>query len=50
MPSILVEMGYLSDSSDSKLLADPTHQRRFAQAMLHAVDRYFAAIAGPVRR
>ncbi|GIL40980.1 N-acetylmuramoyl-L-alanine amidase family protein [Roseiterribacter gracilis] len=50
MPSILVEMGYLSDSSDSKLLADPTHQRRFAQAMLHAVDRYFAAISGPVRR
>jgi N-acetylmuramoyl-L-alanine amidase len=50
MPSILVEMGYLSDSSDSKLLADPAHQRRFAQAMLRAVDRYFAAIAGPVRR
>lgn len=50
MPSILVEMGYLSDGSDSRLLADPSHQRRFAQAMLRAVDRYFAAIGGPVRR
>jgi N-acetylmuramoyl-L-alanine amidase len=50
MPSILVEMGYLSDGSDSKLLADPAHQRRFAQAMLRAVDRYFAAITGPTRR
>jgi N-acetylmuramoyl-L-alanine amidase len=50
MPSILVEMGYLSDGSDSKLLADSAHQRRFAQAMLRAVDRYFAAIAGPSRR
>jgi N-acetylmuramoyl-L-alanine amidase len=42
IPSVLIEMGYLSDPSDARALADPAHQARIARAVADGVDRYFA--------
>jgi N-acetylmuramoyl-L-alanine amidase len=42
IPSVLIEMGYLSDLSDARALADPRHQQRIASAIAEGVDRYFA--------
>jgi N-acetylmuramoyl-L-alanine amidase len=35
-------MGYLSDISDARALADPRHQAQIALAIREGVDRYFA--------
>lgn len=40
-PSILVETGFVSNYTDAMALADPTHQRGFAQAIADGVKRYF---------
>jgi N-acetylmuramoyl-L-alanine amidase len=42
IPSVLIEMGYLSDMSDARALADPRHQQQIASAIAEGVDRYFA--------
>jgi len=42
IPSVLVEMGYLSDISEARGLADPAYRARIATALTEAVDRYFA--------
>ncbi len=42
MPSVLIELGYLSNLSDEKALADPAHLAKIAKAMVRAIDRYFA--------
>jgi N-acetylmuramoyl-L-alanine amidase len=44
MPSVLVELGYLSNPEDAKNLGDDTFRAKLAQAALRAVDRYFADI------
>lgn len=41
VPSILVEMGYLSNRKDEKLLLSRAYQRRISAAMVRAIDRYF---------
>ena len=42
IPSVLIEMGYLSDISDARALADPRHQLQIANAITAGVQRYFA--------
>jgi len=42
IPSVLIEMGYLSDMADARALADPRHQQQIAGAIADGVDRYFA--------
>jgi len=42
VPSVLIEMGYLSNAADEKLLRQSRHQERFAQALIKAADRFFA--------
>lgn len=42
IPSVLIEMGYLSDMADAHALADPRHQQQIASAIADGVDRYFA--------
>jgi N-acetylmuramoyl-L-alanine amidase len=42
IPSVLVEMGYLSDRSDARALADPSHQLQIAKGVAAGIDRYFA--------
>jgi len=41
VPSVLIEMGYLSNAADEKLLRQSRHQERFAQALIKAADRFF---------
>jgi N-acetylmuramoyl-L-alanine amidase len=41
-PAVLLEMGYLSNPHDERLMVQTAHLRRLAQAAVGAVDRYFA--------
>ena len=43
IPSSLVELGCLSNPQDEMLLPQPAHQQRLAQALVRAIDDYFAA-------
>lgn len=49
VPSVLVEMGYLSNRMDERMLKDRAHRRKLMGAVLRAIERYFAAQAS-VRR
>ncbi len=50
VPSVLVEMGYLSNRQDAAFLSSRRGQQRIAEALLAAIDRYFAALrAGRLR-
>ncbi len=42
MPSVLVELGYLSNRADEKLLRSGKHRAKVAVAILRAIDAYFA--------
>ena len=41
VPSVLLEMGYLSNYKEEKLLRQPSYRRMVAKYMVNAVDRYF---------
>ncbi|HVY17677.1 MAG TPA: N-acetylmuramoyl-L-alanine amidase [Rhodopila sp.] len=41
IPSVLVEMGFMSNRRDEAALRTPAHRRLVAQAMRRAVDMYF---------
>ncbi len=41
IPSVLVEMGYLSEIADAHALADSRHQLQMAKAITEGIDRYF---------
>ena len=43
MPSVLIELGYLSNPADEQALADDAHIARLATAIARAVDVYFGA-------
>ncbi len=43
MPSVLVELGYLSNEKDEAVVRSRAGQAKFADALVDAVDRYFAA-------
>ncbi|MDA0703378.1 MAG: N-acetylmuramoyl-L-alanine amidase [Proteobacteria bacterium] len=42
VPSVLVEMGYLSNPTEEKNLKSKAHRRKMAAAVVKAVDSYFA--------
>jgi len=42
MPSVLVELGCLSNPEDERLLRQRAHQQRLAHGLAHAIDDYFA--------
>jgi N-acetylmuramoyl-L-alanine amidase len=42
VPSVLVEMGYISSSKDEALLSSSTHQKKLARAVRKAVENYFS--------
>jgi N-acetylmuramoyl-L-alanine amidase len=39
-PAVLVEMGHLSNPRDEAALKDPAHRKKFAAAMVRALDQY----------
>lgn len=41
VPAVLVEMGYLSNDSEERLLRQPHYRARLAKAVTKAVERYF---------
>ena len=41
VPSALIELGYLSNPTDERLLRDGKHRRRLAGAIARAIDGYF---------
>jgi N-acetylmuramoyl-L-alanine amidase len=43
MPSVLIELGYLSNPADERALADDAHIARLSAAVARAVDAYFGA-------
>lgn len=42
IPSVLVEMGYLSNKADERLLRSDAQRAKLAAAMRHSVDSFFA--------
>ncbi|HET6309293.1 MAG TPA: N-acetylmuramoyl-L-alanine amidase, partial [Rhodopila sp.] len=44
IPSVLVEMGFMSNAKDEAALRRPDHRKMVAEAMRRAVDAYFAGI------
>jgi N-acetylmuramoyl-L-alanine amidase len=43
VPSILIEMGYLSNRTDERELKSPRFRSKFAAALVRGFDRYFAS-------
>ena len=43
IPSVLIEMGYLSNPKEERLLRQPAYQRKLADAIARAMGRYFEA-------
>ncbi|EME67768.1 N-acetylmuramoyl-L-alanine amidase, partial [Paramagnetospirillum caucaseum] len=41
VPAVLVEMGYLSNESEEKLLRQPQYRARLAKSVVKAVERFF---------
>ena len=50
LPSVLLEMGFLSNRKDEALLRQPAQRRVLVQAVRDAIDDYFAEIRGPASR
>jgi N-acetylmuramoyl-L-alanine amidase len=48
MPSVLIELGYLSNPADEKALADDAHIFTLATAVARAVDAYFRSRTIPI--
>ncbi len=47
-PSVLLELGYLSNREDAARLTDPAYQRRLARAIRKAIEEYFATRRPPL--
>ena len=45
MPSVLVELGCLSNPGDERLLPQRGYQQRLAHGLLQAIEHYFGAHA-----
>lgn len=43
VPAVLVELGYLSNRADERLLFDAKARRRLMSAIVRAIDRYFGS-------
>ena len=41
VPSVLLEMGYISTPDDERLLTDPNHQKKLSESITHAIEDYF---------
>lgn len=50
VPTTIVEMGFLSNESDDRLMADDTFRKNAAIGIANGLDRYFAEVKEPVTR
>ncbi|SEH33517.1 N-acetylmuramoyl-L-alanine amidase [Magnetospirillum fulvum] len=50
LPSVLVEMGYLSNDYEEKQLRQPPYRARLAKSIARAIDRYFPSSQKAARR
>jgi N-acetylmuramoyl-L-alanine amidase len=41
VPSVLFELGYLSNSAEEKLLSQAAYRRKIADGVVRAADRFF---------
>ena len=41
VPSVLVELGYISNAKEARQLRSKDHKRRLSAAIVRAIDRYF---------
>ncbi len=49
IPSVLIELGFLSNRQDEKALKSKSHRRKLAQSIAAAVDKYFARVESASR-
>ena len=42
VPSVLIEMGYLSNAEEERLLRQAPYREKLARAAVRAIDDYFA--------
>ena len=42
IPSVLIEMGYLSNKQDERLLRDSGHRHKIAESIVRSIDGFFA--------
>jgi N-acetylmuramoyl-L-alanine amidase len=49
IPSVLIELGFLSNKEDERALRSKTHRNNLAQSIAGAVDRYFSKIESASR-
>ena len=47
VPSILIELGYLTNPEEAALLAEPAHQDKLAAALARSIETYLAETAPP---
>ncbi|MNI44442.1 Germination-specific N-acetylmuramoyl-L-alanine amidase precursor [compost metagenome] len=43
-PTVIVEMGFISNTVDRKLLTDSRHQKKITDAVARAIEQYFKMI------
>lgn len=46
IPSVLIELGYLSSPQDARLLSQAEHQKRVARGIVRGIDGFFSASLG----
>jgi len=44
VPSVLIEMGFLSNAKDEKLLKSKKYRKKLARAIIAGIDQYFLNI------
>jgi N-acetylmuramoyl-L-alanine amidase len=50
VPSVLVELGFLSNRRDEKMLRTKTYRRKLAAAIAQGIDRYFVGVEEAFRK
>lgn len=50
VPSVLLELGFLSNPRDEKALSSPTQRARIATAVIRGIDAYFARVEEASRK